>query len=84
MQVSGTNLLEEMINDGNRWLTTFQLYSSKTRWEVCVCVIGREKERERDRDTHKERKIERQSTFNYTFPKPGTVRHGDRETKIDR
>jgi len=31
--VSGTNLLEEMINDGNRWLTTFQLYSSKTRLE---------------------------------------------------
>jgi len=29
--VSGTNLLNEMINDGNRWLTAFQLYSLNTR-----------------------------------------------------
>jgi len=29
--VSGTNLLNEMINDGERWLTTFQLYSLNTR-----------------------------------------------------
>lgn len=29
--VSGTNLLNEMINDGNRWLTSFQLYSLNTR-----------------------------------------------------
>eukprot|EP00088_Acartia_fossae_P005814 TRINITY_DN12623_c0_g1_i1.p1 TRINITY_DN12623_c0_g1~~TRINITY_DN12623_c0_g1_i1.p1 ORF type:complete len:260 (-),score=57.19 TRINITY_DN12623_c0_g1_i1:223-1002(-) len=31
--VSGTNMLEKMINDGDRWLATFELYASKTRLE---------------------------------------------------